>query len=84
MTTYNPRYAAQLRAWVALCDVHHAPAELAAIEADQAQRVADTRYLHRCGETYRMNLPVPYGTRHVGVQAHPSLHCWVHPGEPQG
>ena len=52
MTTYNPRYAAQLRACVALCDVHHASAELAAIEEDQAQRVADMRLAERGGKRY--------------------------------
>ena len=52
MTTYNPRYAAKPRAWVALCDVHHAPAELAAIEADQAQRVANMRIAERDGKRY--------------------------------
>lgn len=39
MKRYNPAYAEQLKRWIALCDVHHTPAEIQKIEADQARRI---------------------------------------------
>ena len=32
-------YSQQLRRWLELADKHHTPAEIAAIEADQARRI---------------------------------------------